>query len=114
MNDTIPYSGILEYTAKLYFHLNLLLLYSISILIEEKSQTSVFQRVSEVHGHAIRSAASDISRSTRDQRSLSYRVPKEWSELPNEIQRCCILKDIVSLSATRVDVRFVGAGVEGV
>ena len=51
------------------------------------SQASIFQRVSEVHSHATRSAVNDISRATRDKGSLSYRVPKEWSELPDDMRK---------------------------
>ena len=47
----------------------------------------MFQRVSEVHGHATRSAVNNMSRSTRDKGSLSYRVPKEWSELPDDLRK---------------------------
>ena len=48
---------------------------------------AIFQRVSEVHEHATRSAVSEISRSTGDQRLLSYRVPKEWSALPGDLRK---------------------------
>ena len=43
-------------------------------------------RAGDVHGHATRSARSGLFLSTRDHRSVGYRVPKEWAVL-TEAQR---------------------------
>ena len=41
-------------------------------------------RVGDVHGHATRSASRGMFLSTRDHRSVGYRVPKEWAALTEE------------------------------
>ena len=38
-------------------------------------------RVGDVHGHATRLARRGVYLSTRDHRSVGYRVPKEWATL---------------------------------
>ena len=43
-------------------------------------------RVGDVHGYATRAARTGLSLSTRDHRSVGYRVPKEWGTL-TETQR---------------------------
>ena len=43
-------------------------------------------RVGGVHGYATRAARSGLFLSTRDPRSVGYRVPKEWATL-TEAQR---------------------------
>ena len=62
-------------------------------------------RVGGVHGHATRSAMSGLFLSTRDHRSVGYRVPKEWAAL-TEAQR-----SVGSLSAFKNGSRggFLGA-----
>ena len=49
-----------------------------------QNQASMFSRTGSIHGHATRSARSGLFLSTRDQRSISYRVPKEWAGLTEE------------------------------
>ena len=43
-------------------------------------------RTGSVHGHATRSARAGLFLSSRDHRSVGYRVPKEWATL-TEAQR---------------------------
>ena len=50
------------------------------------NQAAMFSRTGDVHAHATRSARSGLFLSTRDQRSVGYRVPREWSLL-SEAQR---------------------------
>ena len=40
--------------------------------------------VSNVHGHGTRSARAGLFLSTRDHRSVAYRVPKEWASMGEE------------------------------
>ena len=49
-------------------------------------QAAMLGRTGDVHGYATRSARAGIFVSTRDHRSVGYRVPKEWAALP-EVQR---------------------------
>ena len=51
-----------------------------------ESQAAMLGRVGGVHGHATRSARSGLFLSSRDHRSVGYRVPKEWAAL-TEAQR---------------------------
>ena len=51
-----------------------------------ENQAAMLSRTGDVHGHATRSARSGLFISTRDQRSVGYRVPREWSVL-SEAQR---------------------------
>ena len=44
-------------------------------------------RVRDRHGHGTRSARDGIFVSTRDHRSVGYRVPKEWGLLPVGLRR---------------------------
>ena len=46
----------------------------------------MLDRIGGVHGHATRSARSGLFVSSRDHRSVGYRVPKEWATL-TEAQR---------------------------
>ena len=48
------------------------------------NQAAMLRRVGGVHGHATRSAGSGLFLSTRDHRSVGYRVPKEWATLPED------------------------------
>ena len=41
----------------------------------------LLSRVGDVHGHSTRSARAGLFLSTRDRRSVGYRVPKEWASL---------------------------------
>ena len=43
-----------------------------------ENQAALLRRTGEVHGHATRSARSGLFLSTRDRRSVGYRVPREW------------------------------------
>ena len=51
-----------------------------------ENQAAMLGRVSDVHGYATRSARSGLFLSTRDHRSVGYRVPAEWASL-TEAQR---------------------------
>ena len=53
-----------------------------------KGQANMFHRTTEQHGYATRSAGLGIAIETRDQGSIRYRLPKEWSLLPEELRRC--------------------------
>ena len=46
----------------------------------------MLSRAAAVHGHRTRSAVTGIALTSRDHRSVGYRVPKEWLSLP-ESQR---------------------------
>ena len=50
------------------------------------NQAAMLSRVGDVHGHATRSARAGLYVSTRDHRSVGYRVPAEWGSL-TEAQR---------------------------
>ena len=50
------------------------------------NQASMLDRVGGIHGHATRSARLGMFVSTRDHRSVGYRVPREWAGL-SESQR---------------------------
>ena len=52
-----------------------------------ENQSSIYQRVTEIHNHATRAAGSGIGRMARDKGSLGYRVPKEWAQLPEELKK---------------------------
>ena len=45
------------------------------------NQAAMLGRVSDAHGHGTRSARGGLFLSTRDHRSVGYRVPKEWGSL---------------------------------
>ena len=45
------------------------------------SQAAMLGRAGDVHGYSTRSARSGLYLSTRDHRSVGYRVPKEWATL---------------------------------
>ena len=47
-----------------------------------ENQAAMLGRTGDVHGHATRSARAGMFLSTRDHRSVGYRVPKEWAALP--------------------------------
>ena len=49
-----------------------------------ENQAALLRRTGEVHGHATRSARSGLFLSTRDRRSVGYRVPREWGGLTGE------------------------------
>ena len=50
------------------------------------NQAAMLGKVGDVHGHATRSARSGLFLSTRDHRSVGYRIPKEWATV-TEVQR---------------------------
>ena len=58
-----------------------------------ENQASMLQRVSEVHHYSTRSAESGLAPTSRDRSSMSYRVSREWSTLPDK------LKELTSLTA---------------
>ena len=41
-------------------------------------------RVEDVHGHGTRSARAGLHLSTRDHRSVGYRIPTEWATMGEE------------------------------
>ena len=43
-----------------------------------ENQAAMLSRAEAVHGHATRSAVTGIALTSRDHRSVGYRVPKEW------------------------------------
>ena len=45
------------------------------------NQAAMLSRAGDVHGHGTRSARAGLYLSTRDHRSVGYRVPKEWASL---------------------------------
>ena len=51
-----------------------------------ENQAAMLRRTADVHGYATRSAGSGLALTTRDHRSVGYRVPREWASL-TEAQR---------------------------
>ena len=47
-----------------------------------ENQAAMLRRTADVHGYATRSAGSGLALTTRDHRSVGYKVPKEWGSLP--------------------------------
>ena len=45
------------------------------------SQTAIFNKTSDVHSYSTRSAEKGIYFSSKDHRSIGYRVPKEWESI---------------------------------
>ena len=50
------------------------------------SQAALLSRVSSIHCHNTRAAGKELFMSTQDQRSISYRVPKEWQGTADELK----------------------------
>ena len=46
----------------------------------------LMDRVGDIHSHNTRSARAGIFRSTRDHKSIGYRVPKEWDSLSEDMK----------------------------
>ena len=46
----------------------------------------MLSRVADVHGYGTRSARAGLHLSTRDRRSVGFRIPREWGSL-SEVQR---------------------------
>ena len=57
-----------------------------------QGQSFMFQRSTEAHKYSTRSAATSISLESRNQSSIKFIVPKEWSSLPNELKTCKSMK----------------------
>ena len=51
-----------------------------------ENQAAMLGRIDRVHGHGTRAAGSGLHVSTRDHRSVGYRVPVEWGTM-TEAQR---------------------------
>ena len=51
-----------------------------------ENQAAMLRRVGGVHGHNTRAAGSGLFLSTRDHRSVGYRVPKEWAAVPEGLR----------------------------
>ena len=54
----------------------------------KRGQSIMFHRTTECHGYATRSAGSGIAIETKDQGSIKYRLPKEWSLTSEELKTC--------------------------
>ena len=65
-----------------------------------EGQTGMFQRVSEVHGYSTRGAESGIALISRDKGSISYRVPREWSLLPEQVEQSSDYRCVLVCSST--------------
>ena len=50
------------------------------------SQAAMLSRAGDVHGHGTRAARAGLYLSTRDHRSVGYRVPKEWDSLTDGLR----------------------------
>ena len=48
------------------------------------NQAAMLSRTGDVHSYATRSARSGLALTTRDHRSVGYRVPREWASLTEE------------------------------
>ena len=55
-------------------------------------QSYMFQRSTDTHNYSTRSAATSITLESRNQSSIKFMVPKEWSSLPNELKTCKSMK----------------------
>ena len=53
-------------------------------MVEALGEFFAIHPVSNVHGHGTRSARAGLFLSTRDHRSVAYRVPKEWASMGEE------------------------------
>ena len=51
------------------------------------NQAAMLNRSSEVHQHNTRSAGMGLHVSTQDQRSIGYRIPKEWQSLSEDVKK---------------------------
>ena len=50
------------------------------------NQAAMLERVETVHSYGTRAAGAGLFVSTRDHRSVGYRVPREWAALPVELR----------------------------
>ena len=51
-----------------------------------KNQISLLCKVRDAHSHNTRAAKTGLSITTQDHRSVGYRIPKEWSSLPEKLR----------------------------
>ena len=51
------------------------------------SQAVILSKIRDIHGHNTRSARRDLFVSTSDQRSIGYRIPKEWQSIPEDLKK---------------------------
>ena len=51
-----------------------------------ENQVAMLSRVSDMHTHNTRSSKNDLYISSQDHRSISYRIPKEWQSLTEELK----------------------------
>ena len=49
-------------------------------------QAAMFERVDQVHGYSTRGAGAGLFVSTRDHKSVGYKVPREWGVLPLKLR----------------------------
>ena len=52
-----------------------------------EGQAAMLEKTADTHRYTTRAAGCGISLKTRDQSSIGYRAPKEWSALPGEIRK---------------------------
>ena len=51
------------------------------------NQAAMLSRLSEVHQYNTRSAGMGLHISTQDQKSIGYRIPKEWQSVPEDVKK---------------------------
>ena len=80
-----------------------------------ESQAAMLSRVSDIHSHNTRSAGSGLFLSSQDQRSIGYRIPKEWDTLPEELREMTSIYGFKKKSKNSfiADYRLFSCGVPG-
>ena len=58
------------------------------------SQSAMLSKMSDVHRHNTRSAETGLSVSSHDQRSIGYRIPKEWQTLQEDLRKINSVKGL--------------------
>ena len=51
-----------------------------------ENQAAMFQRTSDLHNSSTRSASTGMTMMTGDRQSMRYKIPKEWSILPEKLR----------------------------
>ena len=51
-----------------------------------ENQAAMFQRTSDLHNYSTRLASTGITMTTADKHSMRYKIPKEWSSLPEKLK----------------------------
>ena len=52
-----------------------------------EAQAEMFHRVRDVHSYNTRASESEVSVSVRDQGSISFKLPKEWATIPENLKQ---------------------------